>query len=90
MVPCVRNAGQGVYSVMAAKQTIEPGQCYRDIQPGAYGRSAASNWIVETIQTGTDHRAYARLVRANDSTVRKTLAVSELEDRRRFELVTAP
>jgi len=30
-----------------AKRTVETGQRYRDVQPGIYGRSAASDWIVK-------------------------------------------
>ena len=70
-----------------AKRAIEPGQHYRDIQPGIYGRSAASDWIVEEVQTGADGIRHARLVSVADPTMRKTLSADVLADPARFQEV---
>ena len=71
--------------VIVARAKIEPGQRYRDVRAGIYGRSAASEWIVEDVRPGTDGIMYARLVSVSDSTTRKTLAVTVLADPTRFE-----
>jgi hypothetical protein len=54
--------------------TIEPGQHYRDIQSGIFGRAAASDWIVEDVQTDPYGLRHAHLMSVADPTVRKTLA----------------
>jgi hypothetical protein len=52
-----------------------------------FGRSRAE-WIVENLHIGTDGAEYARLVGAFDSSIKKTLSVAVLADRRRFERVS--
>jgi hypothetical protein len=47
-----------------AKRTVEIGQRYRDLQPGIYGRSAASDWIVEGVLTEALGNRHARLADA--------------------------
>jgi hypothetical protein len=70
-----------------AKRTIEPGQRYRDIQPGLFGRFSASDWMVEAVQTDGYGIRHARLVSVTDRTERKTLAAEVLADPARFEQV---
>jgi hypothetical protein len=70
-----------------AKRSIEPGQRYRDIQPGIFGRFSAADWIVETVQTDVYGIRHARLVSITDPTERKTLAAEVLADPARFEEV---
>ena len=70
-----------------AKPTVEPGQRYRVVRPGIYGRSAASDWIVEHVQTDAIGIRHARLVNVADPTIRKTLAAEVLADPTRFEQV---
>jgi hypothetical protein len=70
-----------------AKRTVETGQRYRDIQPGIFGRSAASDWIVEEVQTDAFGIRHARLVSAADPSERKTLSAEVLVDPTRFEQV---
>ncbi|MGO8918479.1 MAG: hypothetical protein ACLQJR_21475 [Stellaceae bacterium] len=70
-----------------AKRTVEPGQRYRDVRPGIYGRLAASDWIVEDVQTDANGIRHARLVSVADPTVRKTLAAEVLVDPAQFEQV---
>ena len=70
-----------------AAERLEPGQRYRDIQPGIYGISAASYWLVEQVQTGVHGIRHARLVSVADPTVRKTLAAEVLIDPARFQQV---
>lgn len=66
---------------------IELGQRFRDVAPGLFGRYRAE-WIVEHLQIGTHGAEYARLVGAFDPSVKKTLSVAVLSDRRRFARVS--
>ena len=68
-----------------AKRTVETGQRYRDVQRGIYGRSAASDWIVEAVHTEALGIRHARLVSVADALERKTLAAEVLVDPARFE-----
>jgi hypothetical protein len=68
-----------------AKRTVETGQRYRDVKPGIYGRSAASDWIVEAVHTEALGIRHARLVSVADPLERKTLAAAVLVDPARFE-----
>ena len=70
-----------------AKRTIEPGQRYRDVQPGLFGRFSSSDWMVESVQTDSYGIRHARLVSVADRTERKTLAAEVLADPARFEQV---
>jgi len=70
-----------------AKRTVETGQHYRDVKPGIYGRSAASDWIVEAVQTDALGIRHVRLVSVADPSERKTLAAEVLVDPARFEQV---
>jgi hypothetical protein len=63
------------------KRTSEPGQHYCDIQPGIFGRAAASDWIVEDVQTDPYGLRHAHLISVTDPTVRKTLAAEVLAGR---------
>jgi hypothetical protein len=76
-----------VYTVPMAKRRVEAGQRYRDAHPGIYGRSAASDWMVETVQTDAHGIRHARLVSVADPSERKTLAAEVLVDPARFEAV---
>jgi len=69
------------------RSLIERGQRFRDAYPGIFGRSR-SEWIVENLHIGTDGAEYARLVSAFDPSMRKTLSVAVLSDRRRFERIS--
>jgi hypothetical protein len=70
-----------------AKRTVETGQRYRDVQPGIFGRSAASDWIVEAVHTDALGLCHARLVSVADPSERKTLSTEVLVDPTRFEPV---
>jgi hypothetical protein len=67
-----------------AKQMIEPGQRFRDVRPSMYGRSADSEWIVETVKADALGVQHAQLVNAADRTERKTLTAGVLSDPTRF------
>jgi hypothetical protein len=69
------------------KRTIEPGQHYRRVRPGAHGHPREAEWIVEAVQTDAQGIRHARLVNAADRTERKTLAADVLADPARFEEV---
>jgi hypothetical protein len=64
-----------------ATHTVEPGQRYRDLQPGSYGRE----WLVEAVQADAMGIRHARLVKVSDLTDRKTLSAAVLADTARFE-----
>ena len=70
-----------------AKGPVEPGQLYRDIRQGIYGRSSAAVWKVEAVQSDASGIAHARLVNVADPSERKTLAAEVLVDHTRFEEV---
>jgi len=70
-----------------AKRMIEPGQRYRDVRCGMFGRSAHCEWIVEAVGADGLGVPHARLAKAVDLTERKTLAVGVLGDRSQFEKV---
>jgi hypothetical protein len=55
-----------------AKRMVEAGQRYRDLQPGIYGRSAASDWVVEAVHIDALGIRHARLVSVADPSERKT------------------
>jgi hypothetical protein len=69
------------------KRAIEPGQCYREIRRGVFGRPADSEWIVEAVSADSLGVPHARLVNVADLTERKTLAVAAIADPSRFEEV---
>jgi hypothetical protein len=68
---------------MGRKRLVEKGQRYRAIGEGFLGRPTPV-WIVEDVFTNIDTIEYARLVSSADPTMRKTLSVVILSDRRRF------
>jgi hypothetical protein len=68
-----------------ARRTVEPGQRFRDVRPGIYGRSADSEWIVDAVKADALGVPHAHLVNATDRTERKTLAADVLTDPTRFE-----
>jgi hypothetical protein len=68
-----------------AKRAIEPGQRYRDLQRGIFGRPMHSEWIVEAVGADGLGIPHARLAKVADLTERKTLSVCSLADRSRFE-----
>lgn len=70
-----------------AKHTVEAGEHYRDVRLGIYGRSGATEWVVETVQTDAHGIKHARLVSVADPTERKTLAAEVLGDHSRFQQV---
>jgi hypothetical protein len=70
-----------------AKRRVEPGQRFRDVRPGLYGRSADSEWIVDAVKADALGVRHAHLVNAADRTERKTLAADVLTDPSRFEEV---
>jgi len=63
---------------------VEPGQRYRDVHQGLFGMTR-TEWVVESLFTGTDGLTYARIVCASDQTQRKSLSVDVLSDRSRFQ-----
>lgn len=65
---------------------VERGQRYREAGRSGTG-SGGLVWQVENVFTGTDGIEYAGLVCAADRSLRKTLAIAALGDRRRFALV---
>jgi hypothetical protein len=69
------------------KRAIEPGQRYRDLQRGIFGRPMHSEWIVEAVGADGLGIPHARLAKVADLTERKTLSVRSLADRSRFEEV---
>jgi hypothetical protein len=71
-----------------ARRTIEPGQRFRDVRPGMYGRSADSEWLVEAVKADALGVQHVRLVNFADRTERKTLAADVLTDPSRFEPVS--
>ena len=68
-----------------ARQLIEPGQRYRDVSLGVFGRPVNSVWIVQAVKTDSLGVAHARLAKVADLTERKTLAAGVLTDPARFE-----
>jgi hypothetical protein len=70
-----------------AKRMFETGPRYRDVQPGIYGRSSASDWIAEALVTDAFGIRHARLVSVADPSEPKTLAAEVLADPTRFEEV---
>jgi hypothetical protein len=68
---------------MKPEHEPKPGQRFRDIHPGLFGRTG-SEWIVQDVFVGTDGLRYARVVLSSDASQVKTLSVAVLTDRRRF------
>ena len=62
---------------------IERGHRYRDVHLGLFG-IPGTEWIVDALFRGIDGVAYAQLMCASDSTLRKTLSLYALNDDRRF------
>ncbi|HEY0526780.1 MAG TPA: hypothetical protein VGD08_25535 [Stellaceae bacterium] len=71
---------------MGRKRPIEKGQRYRAVGEGFLGRPTPL-WTVEDVFTNIDGIEYARLVSSADPTMRKTLSIAILSDRRRFARV---
>jgi hypothetical protein len=69
------------------KRVIEPGQRYRDVSRGVFGRPANSEWIVEAVEADGLGIPHARLAKVANPSVRKTLAAGVLADPSRFEAV---
>jgi hypothetical protein len=68
--------------------SIERGHRYRHVHPGLYC-TPGTEWIVDGLFRGTDGVPYARLICALDLTLRKTLSIYALNDRRRFLRVSS-
>jgi len=68
--------------------SIEQGHRYRHVHLGLYG-TPGTDWIVEGLFRGSDGIPYARLSCALDVTLRKTLSLYALNDRRRFLCVSS-
>ena len=68
---------------MSKTHPVAAGQRFRDVERNIFG-GPGSVWIVEHLQTGIDGLAYAQVVSAADPSVRKTLSIAILTDRRRF------
>jgi hypothetical protein len=66
---------------------VAPGQRYRDVRIGVYGRSADAEWIVETVRADALGVQHAQLINAADRTERRTLSAAVLVDPSRFEEV---
>jgi hypothetical protein len=73
---------------MASRNTVAAGERYRDLQRGMFGRPGKA-WLVTGLLTGRDGLAYAQLVAELDHTDKRTLSVSALADRGRFERIEA-
>ncbi|MDB5410497.1 MAG: hypothetical protein JWL84_5409 [Rhodospirillales bacterium] len=68
-----------------ARTDVQIGQRYRAVGTSFLG-SPTGVWVVGDIFTSTDSLRYARLVNVPDPTLKKTLAIEVLGDRRRFVL----
>jgi len=68
---------------------IERGQNYQEVGPPRVG-SRRLVWLVEDVFIGTDGQQYARLVCHADPSLRKTLALVALADRKRYARAVAP
>jgi hypothetical protein len=68
-----------------ARVTVQVGQYYREVGPAFWGWSMR-RWSVERVFIGTDAIEYASLLNALDPSLRKTLSLTVLSDRRRFIL----
>jgi hypothetical protein len=73
---------------METNQPVAPGTRYRNLQATVFGQPQPE-WIVKDVYmaAGIEH---ARLVSAANPAERKTLSVSILRDRGRFERVEVP
>jgi hypothetical protein len=75
-------------SNMFQKITVAVGQRLRDLSPTVLGLRPVE-LIVGELYTAIDGRQYARLVSATDSSIKKTIAVAVLEERRRYTVIAS-
>ena len=75
---------------MAKPRLIESHQRYREVGSGYLGKVPRVWVIEETFTKEADGLAYALLTCEHDPSMRKTLSVAALGDRRRFNRVTEP
>ena len=75
---------------MAKRRSIESRERYREVGSGYLGKMPRVWVIEETFTKEADGLGYALLACEHDPSVRKTLSVAVLTDRRRFSRVTEP
>jgi hypothetical protein len=73
---------------MSQKMTVVVGQRLRDLSPTVLGLRPVE-LIVGELYTGIDGRQYARLISTTDGSIKKTIAVGVLEDRRRYAVIAS-
>ena len=66
-----------------SSKSVEAGQRYRSRDTNFLGR-AGDVWVVEDVSTASDAMPYAKLAAEADPSLRKTLSIAALIDRRRF------
>jgi cephalosporin hydroxylase len=70
------------------RTAVAVGQRYQEASRGYLGKVSPS-WVVEEVfTTPVDMLAYARLACTTDPSLRKTLSIAVLTDRRRFSAAT--
>jgi hypothetical protein len=75
---------------MAKPRLIESRQRYREVGSGYLGRTPRVWVIEETFTKEADGLGYALLACEHDPSMRKTLSIAVLADRRRFSRVIEP
>jgi hypothetical protein len=65
---------------------VDVGCRFRVVERGPYGQRARV-WVIRRLFTGIDQHRYAVLVSADADKAEKTLALSAVADRKRFEAV---
>jgi hypothetical protein len=72
---------------MAKQHSVESGQRYQEVGSGYLGK-APQVWVVEdTFTNAADRLRYARLACEGDASMRKTLSIAVLTDRRRYSRI---
>jgi hypothetical protein len=73
----------GFKAFRSSSKPVEAGQRYRSRHSNFLGR-AGDVWVVEDVFTASDATPYAKLAAEADPSLRKTLSIAALIDRRRF------
>ena len=68
---------------------IAIGEQFQELEAGYLGKRSAV-WVVEGTFTKSDELQYAKLICSSDGSLRKTLSIAVLADRRRFTRVRSP
>jgi hypothetical protein len=80
---------RGLKAFRSSSKDVEVGQRYRSRDTNFLGR-AGDVWLVEALFTASDAMPYAKLAAEADPSLRKTLSIAALIDRRRFLPVIMP